>query len=88
MRKVYCIKLAKELEGLDAAPFPGAMGQMVFDHVSKQAWQQWLDLQTRLINEKQLQMFNQQHRDYLHAQMDLFLHNKQHDSAVGYIAPE
>ena len=33
-RQVFCIKYQKEMEGLDFAPFPGAKGQELFEHVS------------------------------------------------------
>lgn len=45
------------MEGLDFAPFPGAKGQEFFENVSKQAWQEWLQHQTTLINEKRLNVF-------------------------------
>ena len=34
-RTVFCKKYQEELEGLDAAPYPGPKGQDIFDHVSK-----------------------------------------------------
>ena len=38
-----CIRdSGREAEGLDFAPYPGALGQRVFDNVSKEAWQQWI----------------------------------------------
>ena len=53
-RSVHCIKLDKEAEGLDFAPYPGELGQRIFASVSKEAWQQWLGLQTMLLNEQAL----------------------------------
>ncbi len=50
-RKVFCQKYQAELEGLERAPFPGPKGEWVFEHVSRQAWQEWLKHQTLLINE-------------------------------------
>ena len=55
-RTVFCKKYQKEMEGLDAPPYPGAKGQEVFDNVSKQAWQDWQSHQTMLINEKHLSL--------------------------------
>ena len=42
MRMVQCVKLGKEAEGLGAPPYPGELGQRIFEGVSKEAWQQWL----------------------------------------------
>ena len=51
MKTVNCIKLNKELEALDRAPYPGELGKKILESVSKEAWQEWLDYQTMLINE-------------------------------------
>ena len=57
-KTVFCIRLQKELPGLDAPPFPGARGQEIFEKVSAEAWAAWQDLQTMLINEKHLNMID------------------------------
>ena len=49
-RMVQCVKLGREAEGLEAPTYPGELGQRIFEHVSKEAWQQWLGRQTILIN--------------------------------------
>ena len=59
-RTVFCKKYQKELEGLDAPPYPGPKGQELFDSVSKQAWMDWQTHQTMLINEKQLSLVDPQ----------------------------
>src|ERR1700685_355511 len=40
-RKVFCVKLQKELPGLDETPFDNPLGQRIYDHVSKEAWRMW-----------------------------------------------
>src|SRR5690606_12109288 len=45
-RTVYCKKYQKETEGLGFPPMPGAKGQDLYNNVSKQAWQEWLQHQT------------------------------------------
>ena len=45
-RMVKCIKLGREAEGFDFPPYPGELGERIFENVSKEAWQQWLDQQT------------------------------------------
>lgn len=64
-RQVFCRKYQKEMEGLDFAPFPGAKGQEFFENVSKQAWQEWLQHQTTLINEKRLNVFEPEAKNSL-----------------------
>ena len=55
-RFIYCMKYKKEAEGLDRAPYPGPLGQKIYDHISKEAWSEWLNHQTMLINEYRLSM--------------------------------
>ena len=71
-RTVNCVKLKKEAEGLDRAPYPGELGQKVFDNVSKEAWQQWLGHQTMLINEYRLSPVDPKARTFLEEQMEKF----------------
>ena len=54
VRTIKCILLGEELEGLERPPYPGELGQRIFENVSKQAWQQWLRHQTMFINEYRL----------------------------------
>lgn len=71
-RMVHCIKLDKEAEGLDFQPYPGDLGKRIFDNVSKEAWQQWLTHQTRLINEYRLTPVDPQARKFLEQEMEKF----------------
>ncbi|WP_461516914.1 oxidative damage protection protein [Porticoccus sp.] len=86
-RMVHCKKLNKELEGLDAPPFPGPKGQDIYDNISKQAWLEWLEHQTRLINEKHLNMMDLTARTYLNEQRDRFLSGQAIDEAEGFVPP-
>ena len=71
-RTVNCVILGKEAEGLDYAPYPGELGQRIYDSVSKQAWQNWLAHQTILINEYRLTPIEPQARKFLETEMEKF----------------
>ncbi len=71
-RTVNCVKLNKEAEGLERAPYPGELGQRLLENVSKEAWQMWLQQQTMLINEYRLSPIDPQNRKYLEEQMKAF----------------
>lgn len=58
-RKVQCIKLGQELEGLDKPPIRGELGQRVFESVSKEAWRQWLEHSKMIINEYRLDLMSE-----------------------------
>ena len=71
-RKVNCILLGKEADGLDYAPYPGPLGQRIYDQVSKEAWQRWLAHQTMLINEYRLTPMETAARKFLETEMEKF----------------
>jgi Fe-S cluster biosynthesis and repair protein YggX len=71
-RKVFCIKLQREAEGLERPPYPGDLGQRIFDNVSKEAWNQWMEHQTMLINENRLVLFKPEHKQFLEQEMEKY----------------
>ncbi|MFT7561416.1 MAG: Fe-S cluster biosynthesis and repair protein YggX [Flavobacteriales bacterium] len=86
-RTVTCRKYKKELPGLSAPPLPGPMGEELFKEVSSLAWQEWLEHQKMLINEKQLNLMDLTARNYLKEQMKSFLSGENFDEIEGYVAP-
>jgi len=85
MSKVYCVKLNKELEALERAPYPGELGNKILDSVSKDAWRMWLDHQTMLINENNLNLFEESSQSYLKEQMEkYFFSDNDLDQIMGY----
>ena len=87
-RTVKCIKLGREAEGLDFAPYPGELGKRIYENVSKEAWQQWLRHQTMLINENSLTLADPQARKYLAEQMEKHFFGGGADAATGYVPPK
>ena len=86
MNTLYCIKLNKELEGLERAPYPGELGKKILNSVSKEAWQMWLDHQTMLINENNLNLFEESSQKYLKDQMEKYFFSDDNlDKIQGYI---
>ena len=71
-RTVQCALLNKEADGLDFAPYPGELGQRIYENVSKEAWQQWLAHQTILINEYRLTPIEPEARKFLETEMEKF----------------
>ena len=87
-RMVNCVKLGREAEGLDRPPYPGALGQRVFENVSKEAWQAWLRHQTMLVNENRLNLADQAARKYLAEQMERYFFGAGAELPSGYVAPK
>ena len=71
-RQVNCIKLGKQAEGLDAPPYPGELGERIFENVSKEAWDSWLSHQTMLINEYRLNPLDPKSRKMIEQEMEKF----------------
>jgi Fe-S cluster biosynthesis and repair protein YggX len=73
------------MEGLTQPPMPGPVGERIYETVSKQAWEEWQDLQKMLINEKHLNVRDPEVRKYLSEQRDRFFDNEAVDRAEGYV---
>ena len=87
-RTVHCVILKKDAEGMDYAPYPGELGQRIYDQVSKAAWQQWLGHQTMLINENRLSPIEPKARALLVAEMEKFFFGGGSEAPDGYVAPD
>lgn len=71
-RLVNCVKLGKELPGLKKPPFPGALGQRVFENVSQPAWELWQPQSTLLINHYGLNLRDPNAQKFLMEQLEEF----------------
>ncbi|MFT0850892.1 oxidative damage protection protein [Achromobacter sp. F4_2707] len=86
-RMVNCVKLKREAEGLEYPPYPGDLGVRIWREVSKQAWADWIDIQTRLVNENRLNLADARARKYLAQQMESYLFDDRDIEAQGYVPP-
>jgi Fe-S cluster biosynthesis and repair protein YggX len=87
-RTVSCIVLGHEAEGLDLPPYPGELGQRIFDNVSKEAWRTWLAHQTMLINENRLSPVDPKARAFLEGEMEKFFFSGGAEKPGGYVPPK
>lgn len=84
-RMVHCVKLGREAEGMDFAPYPGELGKRIFDNVSKEAWEGWKKQQTMLINENRLSLADPSARKYLMQQTEAHFFGSGAEKASGYV---
>lgn len=84
-RSVQCVKLGREAPGLERPPFPGALGQRLFDNVSQEAWKGWLEQQKMLVNENRLSLADAKARKYLMEQTEKYFFGTGADTAAGYV---
>ena len=71
-RKLRCAKLHRQLEALQAPPYPGELGKRIYEQVSQEAWHMWLEHQTMLINEYRLTPVEPRDRSFLEQEMEKF----------------
>jgi Fe-S cluster biosynthesis and repair protein YggX len=72
-RTVHCVLLKRDAPGLDRPPYPGPLGQRIFEHVSKEGWERWRAHQIMLINEYRLTPVEPKARKFLETEMEKFL---------------
>src|SRR5207245_10711204 len=72
-RIVKCVKLGRELPGLDEPPFDTPLGQRIYESISAEAWRQWSEHSKMLLNEYRLQPWKPEAQQFLVEQMELFL---------------
>ena len=83
-RMVNCVVLKKEAEGLDKPPYPGELGQRIYENASKEAWQMWMKQQTMLMNENRLSPIDPKHRQFLVEEMEKFFFGDGSQTPEGY----
>lgn len=83
-RMIFCKKLGQEAEGLSEAPYPGPLGERIFNEISKAAWESWLGHQTMLINEYRLSLIDPKARTFLEEEMEKFLFGEGSERPEGF----
>jgi Fe-S cluster biosynthesis and repair protein YggX len=86
-RTVNCAKLGREADGLDYPPWPGDLGKRIYENISKEAWQLWVQHQTMIINEYRLNAMDPKAREMITAEMEKFLFGEGSDKPEGYVPP-
>ncbi len=88
MRTVMCAKLGKELPGLERPPFPGELGERIYENISAEAFELWKPQMTILINHYGLNPVEPETRQFLREQMELFFFGQPAEMPEGWVAPE
>jgi Fe-S cluster biosynthesis and repair protein YggX len=84
-RMVRCVKFQKELPALDAAPWPGELGQRIYENVSVQAWKLWEDRMKMILNEYRLMPWQKEAQDLIARQMEDFFFGESAALPPGYV---
>jgi Fe-S cluster biosynthesis and repair protein YggX len=81
---VKCVKLGRELPGLEKPPFSGELGQRIYEQVSAEAWAMWPAQATLIINHYSLNMADPEARTILREQMEEFFFGEKNEMPEGW----
>ena len=87
-RIIYCQYYKEDREGLERPPYPGEVGEKIYESISKEAWHLWLEHQTMLINENRLSMLDPEARRFLNEELQKFFFGEGSTKPKEYIPPE
>jgi Fe-S cluster biosynthesis and repair protein YggX len=86
-RTVFCVKLQKELPGLDEPPFDTELGKKIYDHVSRDAWNMWMEFCKMLLNEYRLNPARREDQEAIVKQMEQFFFGQGAALPAQYVPP-
>jgi Fe-S cluster biosynthesis and repair protein YggX len=87
-RMVKCVKLGRELEGLDEAPFDNhPLGQRIYENVSKEAWRVWVEHMKMIMNEYRLNLGSPDHQRLLLEKMEEYFFGQGSELPPDYVPP-
>ena len=84
-RIVHCVKLGRDLPGLDAPPWPGPLGQRIYENVSEEAWEQWEERMKMILNEYRLLPFQKEAQQLIAKHMEEFFFGETAAPPPGYV---
>jgi Fe-S cluster biosynthesis and repair protein YggX len=86
-RMVHCVKLGRELPGLEEPPFPGELGLRIYENVSAEGYELWQPHMTILINHYNLNPADPETRKILREQMEEFFFGEDARMPEGWVPP-
>jgi Fe-S cluster biosynthesis and repair protein YggX len=84
-RKVFCVKFRKELPGLEKQPWPGPLGERIYDNVSAEAWKLWEERMKMILNEYRLMPWQKEAQTLVAKHMEDFFFGEGAALPPGYV---
>ncbi len=85
VRMVQCVKFGRELPGLEEPPWPGELGERIYQNVSQEAWKLWLEHLKMIINEYRLNPSTKEAQELIASQMEQFFFGEGAALPPGYV---
>ena len=87
-RTVFCQKLQREAPGLETPPWPGELGQRIYDNISADAWKLWEERMKMILNEYRLMPWQKEAQQLVAKHMEDFFFGEGAALPPGYVAPQ
>lgn len=71
-RIIHCVKFQNDLPGLDAVPWPGELGQRIYESASQEAWKLWEERMKMILNEYRLMPWQREAQELVAKHMEDF----------------
>lgn len=84
-RTIHCVKLKKDLPGLEAPPIPGPVGKRVYEQVSAEAWKMFEEHFIMVTNENRLDLMDDSTNQIFFDQIEQFLFQDTAKPPSGYV---
>jgi Fe-S cluster biosynthesis and repair protein YggX len=85
---VQCIKLGKELPGLEKPPYRNELGKKVFENVSAEAWKMWLEHFKMIVNEARLDASDPRALQIMFGECERFFFGEGSEKPKDYVPPK
>ncbi|HEY6767516.1 MAG TPA: oxidative damage protection protein [Candidatus Sulfotelmatobacter sp.] len=86
-RTVHCVKLNKDLPGLEEPPFDNDFGRKIYENVSEQAWRMWVEHCKMLLNEYRLNPARREDQEVIVKQMEQYFFGEGSAVPKEYVPP-
>jgi Fe-S cluster biosynthesis and repair protein YggX len=86
-RTVFCKKLQRELPGMDTPPWPGELGQRIFENISAEGWKLWEERMKMILNEYRLMPWQKEAQQLVAKPMEDFFLGEPAAQPPGYVPP-
>ena len=88
VRMARCVKLGREMPGLDRIPWNGDIGKRAYRDVSKEAWRMWVEHSKMLMNEYRLNPLDPNSLQIMEQQMEDFFFGEGSKLPDSYVPPK
>lgn len=86
-RIVHCKKLDKDLPGLERPPFKNEIGKLIYENISKEAWDGWKRDSVKFINTYRVDLASPEGQKFMFKQCAIYFGFEEGDLAQTAYTP-